>query len=479
MLTVNSTLKRLFLSSTGLTTEGAIALAEVVPDCRGIIHLDLTNNPNIELAGMMAISAALRSNKTMRCLDLTIPSNDPQMAELSQSILQSCIRNTENAAASKGGNSTTNPSAAAVWAPIQKSSLVRQAKEAEQAKAFAETQKAAITPAGHARQDVYKLKPDAVLKACEEIVQVLMQYVEKGVGEEGELTPLKEQEEALMIERSKALMERVAELIQVTGDAEKLERLLALNDLLQPQTAQAEEVLEKRKRKAAEKATRPVVTINHNVPRIQNPSSATSTPTRSIPQGQARRHIRVPSLELTSPNFSITNSDDDDSDAEELSATVPTPDMTTQSFTIKGQSPSNSSRFPGHRLSLGGLGMEPKVSSSSPIIDEPEGSSSPLKEVNRDWMAEEGEIFRKGAKLGVADEDEDEEDADISGQDLKQKVSWPSLYPCLAGHGQKERRSKLTFCDLLQILDAEVPRSPHAPIPDDMKSSNDSHHDEV
>ncbi len=77
--TLNAALKRLFLSSTGMTSAGAIALAEFLPESASLLHLDLTMN-NLDLAGVMALSSGLKSNHVMRCMDLNIPPTDEEMA---------------------------------------------------------------------------------------------------------------------------------------------------------------------------------------------------------------------------------------------------------------------------------------------------------------------------------------------------------------------------------------------------------------
>ena len=77
--TLNNALKRLFLSSTGMTSAGAICLAEFLPESNSLLHLDLTSN-NLELAGVMALNQGLKSNRVMRCLDLNIPPGDEEMA---------------------------------------------------------------------------------------------------------------------------------------------------------------------------------------------------------------------------------------------------------------------------------------------------------------------------------------------------------------------------------------------------------------
>lgn len=77
--TLNTALKRLFLSSTGLTSEGAIMLAEFLPESTSLLHLDLTENA-LDMAGVMALSNGLKANEVMRCLDLNIPPGDEEMA---------------------------------------------------------------------------------------------------------------------------------------------------------------------------------------------------------------------------------------------------------------------------------------------------------------------------------------------------------------------------------------------------------------
>lgn len=87
-IVVNSNLKRIFLNSTDLSSEGAIALAEFLPESKSLLHLDLTGNYDIDIAGALALSVSVKMNTTLRCLDLNIPPNDPDFARLSQEILQ-------------------------------------------------------------------------------------------------------------------------------------------------------------------------------------------------------------------------------------------------------------------------------------------------------------------------------------------------------------------------------------------------------
>jgi len=84
---LNTALKRLFLSSTGMTAAGAIALAEFLPESTSLLHLDLTENM-LDIAGVMALSSGLKANHVMRCLDLNIPPADEEFARYAYFLLR-------------------------------------------------------------------------------------------------------------------------------------------------------------------------------------------------------------------------------------------------------------------------------------------------------------------------------------------------------------------------------------------------------
>ncbi|KAK7451206.1 hypothetical protein VKT23_012542 [Stygiomarasmius scandens] len=94
--TLNTSLKRLFLSSCNLTSASAICLAEFLPESRSLLHLDLTGN-SLGVAGVMALAQGLKKNGVVRCLDLEVPPGDEGYARLCREILNTCIRNTEEA----------------------------------------------------------------------------------------------------------------------------------------------------------------------------------------------------------------------------------------------------------------------------------------------------------------------------------------------------------------------------------------------
>ncbi|KAF8637228.1 hypothetical protein AX14_010329 [Amanita brunnescens Koide BX004] len=124
--TLNTALKRLFLSATHMTSAGAIALAEFLPESTSLLHLDLTSNV-LDIAGVMALSSGLKANHVMRCLDVNIPENDDEFSRMCREILNTCVRNTEEADNAQhdaaGGNG--RGIGKGVWGMIEDSSLAR------------------------------------------------------------------------------------------------------------------------------------------------------------------------------------------------------------------------------------------------------------------------------------------------------------------------------------------------------------------
>lgn len=94
-LTLNHSIRSIFLSNTSLGSEGAVALAEMLPETKTLTRLDLSQNPSVSYAGLLALSISARLNFSITCLDVSIPPNDPEMASLTQDMLNTCIRNTQ------------------------------------------------------------------------------------------------------------------------------------------------------------------------------------------------------------------------------------------------------------------------------------------------------------------------------------------------------------------------------------------------
>ncbi|KAJ2340298.1 hypothetical protein GGH91_004214, partial [Coemansia sp. RSA 2671] len=76
VLAQNRTLKGLFMSATGMTSEGAISLAECLPELHSLERLDVSENPGIDVAGLMALSASIKLNKSLICVEITVNTGD-------------------------------------------------------------------------------------------------------------------------------------------------------------------------------------------------------------------------------------------------------------------------------------------------------------------------------------------------------------------------------------------------------------------
>ncbi|KAF9066813.1 hypothetical protein BDP27DRAFT_1329792 [Rhodocollybia butyracea] len=121
-LALNTTLTRLSLSATHLGDSGAIALAEWMGEYKGLKWLDLTRNASVNAnappslgsagvalsfntglgeAGVMALAQGVKVNRILRCLDVEVPPGVEGYARLSREILNTCIRNVEASAKEK------------------------------------------------------------------------------------------------------------------------------------------------------------------------------------------------------------------------------------------------------------------------------------------------------------------------------------------------------------------------------------------
>lgn len=105
-------LKRLHLQNVGLKPADAIAIAEILPDCPQIAHVNVLENPEIErvttstdeetqeeAAAMFAsLTLAAKLSRTLICVDIEVPA--PEMNEvvraLAKQVVAYCLRNIES-----------------------------------------------------------------------------------------------------------------------------------------------------------------------------------------------------------------------------------------------------------------------------------------------------------------------------------------------------------------------------------------------
>lgn len=105
-------LKRLHLQNVGMKPADAIAIAEILPDCPQIAHVNVLDNPEIarvatstdeetqeEAAAMFAsLTLAAKLSRTLICVDIDVPA--PEMNEvvraLAKQVVAYCLRNIES-----------------------------------------------------------------------------------------------------------------------------------------------------------------------------------------------------------------------------------------------------------------------------------------------------------------------------------------------------------------------------------------------
>ncbi|KDQ23487.1 hypothetical protein PLEOSDRAFT_1098225 [Pleurotus ostreatus PC15] len=198
---------RLFLSSTSMTSAGAIALAEFLPESTSLLHLDLTEN-NLDIASVMALRSGLRANHTLRCLDLNVPPSDEEFARMCRDILNSCIRNTEEAEKSTQSGLTNGSlgksTGKGVWSMIEESELARSIRLGEGSKTDGDVLPRARTMIAQLRASI---SPDPLT-----------------------LPPPVSLHD--LITQAKIIASELTTLIEGTGDPSRMEELFTLNDEL-------------------------------------------------------------------------------------------------------------------------------------------------------------------------------------------------------------------------------------------------------
>ncbi|KAJ7035986.1 hypothetical protein C8F04DRAFT_1340388, partial [Mycena alexandri] len=221
--TLNTALKRLFLSATGMGSPGAIALAEFLPESASLLHLDLTENA-LGVAGVLALSKGIEANFVMRCLDLNIPPGDEEFARMCRDILNACVRNTEAAERvagarerEKAGGGDGRGQGRGVWGMIEESELAKSIRLDEEKKNDA----------------------DVVVRAraCAAVLESMLAPppVAPAAPAPGGAHP---PSPADALKQAKALTRELGTVIQATEDPSRMEELLDVNDVLTGLVAQ-------------------------------------------------------------------------------------------------------------------------------------------------------------------------------------------------------------------------------------------------
>lgn len=443
-LTLNTSLKRLFLSNTTLSTSGAIMLAEFLPEAQALLHLDLTLNPALDHAGVLALSVGIKKNYVIRCLDLNIEPGDEEMAKFCRDILSVCVRNTEEAArlsgvggggvggekgsgdgekdkekGVSGGVGSAGSRAKGVWSMIEESELAKSIHSADDA-----ARRSIKSDSG----TIVDADTDVVVRAVEckqQLDQVLIRIRGGGSGSNLRIVGLQRQsttmttvsttsavddgddaetENHAILARSKTVLPLLVAIIQsMTADPDldtrKLEELLILNDDLTVLIRDTEAALGTRplSRRNSAGSTSSANTLrleNGHQPSADNPAENPidddDIPSPTTPKVDKGKGKALPESQESSPvlqklimgpSFSITDSDDEDEEERMRRA-----ELEEELRQLREQQ--------------GGEAM---------VV-------SPTMDRSRYLLEEEGEIFRKGQALLS----EAEMESEYAGEELRQ-----------------------------------------------------------
>ncbi|KAL4079887.1 hypothetical protein V8B97DRAFT_1928380 [Scleroderma yunnanense] len=361
--TLNTALKRLFLSSTHLTSTGAIALAEFLPESRSLLHLDLTDN-RLDLAGVMALSRGIQGNWVIRCLDLNIPPDDEEFARMCREILNTCTRNTEEAekaSQAAAAQASGKRSGKGVWDLIEESELARSIRRDE----------AKIEGNAIARAEALLVQ---IEKGAPNVPSTLSLTIPHSSGVSSTSPLLLSPSSSLSSVSSQELQEKARELvqdltvqIQSTPDASKLEPLLLLCDRLNNAISSLSTSKPMVHKLGLRTEGLGVHSLNGNTLHASPVSMDDELPTPRVDKGKGRAEPEPEEPEKVLSPFMISESEDEDGSYE---------------------------------------GEESADAVASPT------------DRSKSWVEEEGEIFRKGTVLlGPA-----EMEGEYAGEDLRREL---------------------------------------------------------
>ncbi|KAI0254503.1 hypothetical protein BJV78DRAFT_1121395 [Lactifluus subvellereus] len=418
--TLNTALKRLFLSSTGLVSAGAIALAEFLPESVSLLHLDLTMN-TLDLAGVMALSSGLKANHVMRCMDLNIPPDDEEMARMCRDILNTCIRNTEEAERNSQPSSVNGTSGRGqgkgVWGMIEESKLAKTFRNDEGKRVESSNPRkgleSLLIPGGARNED------ETIVEAqrCKDQLEEVLDRSTPTPGRR----PSEIKVDPELIGRAKALLPALAEIIQTSSDSTRVDELLGLNDTLMSLLARA--------------SPKPRISLQGLGIELNGlgetgaygPGNGGASPDNHVvtPSGDAE--------ELTDDDALSTPRLDKGKGKAPPEPEIVEPVLSPLGFTVSDSEEE-----------------EEVEQEAAPEEDDPR---SPIDR-SRIWVAEEGEIFRKGNKLLGPEEMEGE----YGGEELRIELL----------EAQVERPPPRAILDDLSLaLDTPSVASPSSPVPEE------------
>ncbi|GFF26544.1 hypothetical protein IFM58399_01449 [Aspergillus lentulus] len=127
-------LKRIHLADVNLSADHAIALAEILPECPSLCHLNILENPAIAklavatdpatqeeaCAVYASLMAAVRVSRTIIAVDIEVPSaeNNEVVKALASQIVAYCLQNLERGAIEEELSDPADPSSARAAVPV-------------------------------------------------------------------------------------------------------------------------------------------------------------------------------------------------------------------------------------------------------------------------------------------------------------------------------------------------------------------------
>ncbi|THH29900.1 hypothetical protein EUX98_g4280 [Antrodiella citrinella] len=419
--TLNDALKRLFLSSTGMQSAGAIALAEFLPESKSLLHLDLTMN-GLDIAGVMALNSGLKGNHVMRCLDLNIPPADEEMARMCRDILNTCVRNTEEAEKSSQELTSGRGQGKGVWGMIEESELAKTFREDDK-KIAEQTPPPPLAPTIITGERVTIQEPDenadiiTQAKACKIELEDLLSRSPSSSS--APMSPTQALDPGLA-QRTRVVLVKLAHVIEITANPDTLQELLVLNDDLTGMVSHTASPpllglgirIDTAQKQTAVGATNGNGDAMHGG-ELSDVEEEPITPRLDKGKGRAEPEPEEPEMVLSptimAPAFTITESDDEDGE---------------------------------RRL----------------ILDE-HAAEDTVSPTDRSWVAEEGEVFRKGNVLLTPEEMEGEYDSEeLRKELLEAMVERPPPRAMQDGYITED----ITLAEIQPPSSPQLPSSPTA-----------------
>ena len=325
-----------------MTSAGAIALAEFLPESASLLHLDLTTN-NIDIAGVMALSSGLKANHVMRCLDLNIPPGDEEMARyvefqsqscphlclgrMCRDILESCVRNTEEAEKASQAGSSGRGEAKGVWGMIEQSELAKSIREDDKKKVDERVD--ISSPPSRDPSNIHSPSTEqtetdfvAQIHARKAEIEELLARTPSSSSSSSPVSPVAGPD-AELVESTREMMKALVITIERTTDPLRLESLLGLNDDLMSLLGRLEHKPERLTLQGLGLDTG-VAASNGHATHTPEGSASSTVPepsddeddepfTPRVDKGKGRAEPEPEPVEsILSPTFLISESDDED-----------------------------------------------------------------------------------------------------------------------------------------------------------------------